>query len=76
MPRVNMRISRVARAVPDPAATAYARFFNPTTGISEDSAIGTAAGPLAAQLVAKGIVPDGSAVIIGALAGSGWSLSR
>lgn len=48
----------------DPSATAYARFFNPTVGISEDSATGTAAGPLAAQLVAKGIVSDGSTVII------------
>jgi PhzF family phenazine biosynthesis protein len=48
----------------DPAATAYARFFNPTVGIYEDSATGTAAGPLAAQLVARGIVPDGSTVII------------
>jgi trans-2,3-dihydro-3-hydroxyanthranilate isomerase len=33
-------------------ATAYARFFNPTTGIWEDPATGTAAGPLAALLVA------------------------
>jgi trans-2,3-dihydro-3-hydroxyanthranilate isomerase len=48
----------------DPTATAYARFFNPTVGIYEDSATGTAAGPLAAQLVARGIVPDGSTVII------------
>jgi predicted PhzF superfamily epimerase YddE/YHI9 len=35
------------------AATAYARFFNPTVGIYEDSATGTAAGPLSAQLVAQ-----------------------
>jgi len=48
----------------DPAATAYARFFNPTVSIDEDSATATAAGPLAAQLVARGIVPDGSTVII------------
>ncbi len=48
----------------DPTATAHARFFNPTVGIYEDSATGTAAGPLAAQLVAKGIVPDESTVII------------
>ncbi|WP_394823333.1 PhzF family phenazine biosynthesis protein [Pendulispora albinea] len=48
----------------DPAATAYARFFNPTVGIYEDSATGTAAGPLSVQLVAKGVVPDGSTVII------------
>lgn len=48
----------------DPAATAHARFFNPTVGIYEDSATGTAAGPLSAQLVARGVVPDGSTVII------------
>jgi trans-2,3-dihydro-3-hydroxyanthranilate isomerase len=36
----------------DPSSTAYARFFNPTAGIVEDPATGTAAGPLAAQLVA------------------------
>jgi PhzF family phenazine biosynthesis protein len=30
--------------------TAYARFFNPTVGLWEDSATGTAAGPLAAFL--------------------------
>jgi PhzF family phenazine biosynthesis protein len=48
----------------DPAATAYARFFNPTVGIYEDSATGTAAGPLAAQLVSKGVLHDNSVVII------------
>jgi len=36
-------------------ATAYARFFNPTVGISEDPATGTAAGPLAAHLVSAGL---------------------
>jgi PhzF family phenazine biosynthesis protein len=36
-------------------AVAYARFFNPTVGIWEDPATGTAAGPLAAHLVAHGI---------------------
>src|ERR1700733_4663597 len=35
-------------------AVAYARFFNPTAGIAEDPATGTAAGPLAARLVAGG----------------------
>lgn len=36
----------------DPQApeTAYARFFNPTVGLWEDAATGTAAGPLAAYL--------------------------
>lgn len=38
-----------------PGATAYSRFFNPTVGIWEDPATGTAAGPLAAHLVAHGI---------------------
>jgi PhzF family phenazine biosynthesis protein len=33
-------------------ADAYARFFNPTVGIAEDSATGSAAGPLAALLAA------------------------
>jgi PhzF family phenazine biosynthesis protein len=40
-------------------AVAYARFFNPTVGIVEDPATGTAAGPLVALLVASGIVLDG-----------------
>jgi trans-2,3-dihydro-3-hydroxyanthranilate isomerase len=48
----------------DRTSTAYARFFNPTVGIYEDSATGTAAGPLAAQLVAKGVLPDDSIVIV------------
>lgn len=33
-----------------PGAAAYTRFFNPTVGIWEDPATGTAAGPLAAHL--------------------------
>jgi trans-2,3-dihydro-3-hydroxyanthranilate isomerase len=43
----------------DPAraeAAAYARFFNPTVGISEDPATGTAAGPLAVHLSASGLM--------------------
>ncbi|HKE16656.1 MAG TPA: PhzF family phenazine biosynthesis protein [Kofleriaceae bacterium] len=40
-------------------AVAYARFFNPTVGISEDPATGTAAGPLAAHLVAHGLARPG-----------------
>jgi trans-2,3-dihydro-3-hydroxyanthranilate isomerase len=39
---------------------AYARFFNPTLGIAEDAATGTAAGPLACQLVAHHVGKDGS----------------
>jgi trans-2,3-dihydro-3-hydroxyanthranilate isomerase len=43
-----------------PSSAAHARFFNPTMGIVEDSATGTAAGPLACQLVKLGIVKDGA----------------
>ena len=43
-----------------PDAIAYTRFFNPTLGIAEDVATGTAAGPLAAQFVAHGLASDGS----------------
>jgi PhzF family phenazine biosynthesis protein len=46
----------VARA----GSAAHTRFFNPTMGISEDAATGTAAGPLAAWLVKEGLVRDGS----------------
>jgi len=35
---------------------AYARFFNPTVGLWEDSATGTAAGPLTAYLGAEGLL--------------------
>jgi trans-2,3-dihydro-3-hydroxyanthranilate isomerase len=45
-------------------AVAYTRFFNPTMGIVEDPATGTAAGPLVARLVAEGQVPDGRPVIV------------
>jgi trans-2,3-dihydro-3-hydroxyanthranilate isomerase len=48
----------------DPAAVAYARFFNPTVGISEDPATGSAAGPLASRLVAQGVVADGADVVV------------
>jgi PhzF family phenazine biosynthesis protein len=50
----------------DPAdgADAYARFFNPSMGIVEDPATGTAAGPLAAVLVRHGNVPAGRPVLI------------
>jgi trans-2,3-dihydro-3-hydroxyanthranilate isomerase len=41
-------------------ATAYARVFNPTVGISEDPATGSAAGPLAWHLKARGLVARGS----------------
>jgi PhzF family phenazine biosynthesis protein len=48
----------------DDGAAAYARFFNPTVGIAEDPATGTAAGPLAVALVRSGRVPDGAPVLI------------
>lgn len=47
-----------------PGSLAYTRFFNPTVGIHEDPATGTAAGPLAARLVALGVVADGTTVTI------------
>jgi len=47
-----------------PSSAAHARFFNPTMGIVEDSATGTAAGPLACQLVNRGIVKDQSTIMI------------
>lgn len=47
----------------DPAV-AYARFFNPTVGIVEDPATGTAAGPLVALLVDAGEVPNGVSTIV------------
>lgn len=39
-------------------ARAYARFFNPTVGLWEDAATGTAAGPLAAYLASKGLISN------------------
>ena len=40
------------------------RFFNPTVGIVEDAATGTAAGPLASQLVRHGIAKEGETITI------------
>lgn len=45
-------------------AVAYTRFFNPTMGIVEDPATGTAAGPLVALLVASGKVPGGITAVV------------
>jgi PhzF family phenazine biosynthesis protein len=47
-----------------PDSAAHARFFNPTLGIVEDAATGTAAGPLACQLVAHRLADDGSTLRI------------
>lgn len=46
------------------SSAAHTRFFNPTMGIVEDSATGTAAGPLACQLVKQGILKDKSTIRI------------
>lgn len=46
------------------SAMAHARFFNPGVGLFEDSATGTAAGPLAALLVARDFAADGSTIAI------------
>jgi PhzF family phenazine biosynthesis protein len=48
----------------EPGAAAYARFFNPTVGIDEDPATGTAAGPLAAALVRWGKAAAGRPVVL------------
>lgn len=45
-------------------ATAHARFFNPTVGIWEDPATGSAAGPLAWLLAARGLVPRNCEVTV------------
>jgi trans-2,3-dihydro-3-hydroxyanthranilate isomerase len=45
-------------------AVAYTRFFNPTMGIAEDPATGTAAGPLVARLAAAGQIPEQATVIV------------
>ncbi len=47
----------------DNPGRAYARFFNPTVGLWEDAATGTAAGPLAAYLAATGNLPDNALAI-------------
>jgi len=48
----------------DTAAVSYTRFFNPTMGIDEDPATGTAAGPLVALLVASGKTADGVTAVV------------
>ena len=50
----------------DPAAPtrAYARFFNPTVGLWEDAATGTAAGPLCAYLGSLGMLATDNALVI------------
>ncbi len=49
---------------PGSGTDAYARFFNPTVGIAEDPATGTAAGPLAALLVRDGLAQPRSPITV------------
>lgn len=48
----------------DPVAAAHTRFFNPTEGIVEDPATGTAAGPLACYLAKYGRIASEATVTI------------
>jgi PhzF family phenazine biosynthesis protein len=45
-------------------AVAHARFFNPGVGLIEDSATGSAAGPLACFLIARGVAQHGNTLDI------------
>jgi PhzF family phenazine biosynthesis protein len=45
-------------------STAYARFFNPTVGLWEDAATGTAAGPLAAYLASEKLIAADAALVV------------
>jgi trans-2,3-dihydro-3-hydroxyanthranilate isomerase len=56
----------------DPLAAAHTRFFNPTEGIVEDPATGTAAGPLACYLAKYGHIASEATVIIE----QGYALER
>lgn len=47
-----------------PKVIAHARFFNPAVGLFEDSATGTAAGPLACQLIALGLANEDTTINI------------
>lgn len=47
----------------DVPASAYCRFFNPTVGLWEDAATGTAAGPLAAYLENQGMLAGDGLVV-------------
>jgi PhzF family phenazine biosynthesis protein len=48
----------------DPEAPVRARFFGPNVGIAEDPATGSAAGPLAAYLVARGLANERRPVVV------------
>jgi PhzF family phenazine biosynthesis protein len=45
-------------------ATAYARFFNPTVGLWEDAATGTAAGPLCGYLASEGLLDGDRGLVV------------
>jgi PhzF family phenazine biosynthesis protein len=49
---------------PDVPVRAYARFFNPTVGLWEDAATGTAAGPLCAYLGSLGMLDADNALVV------------
>jgi trans-2,3-dihydro-3-hydroxyanthranilate isomerase len=49
---------------PEAQFRAYARFFNPTVGLWEDSATGSAAGPLAAYLVDRQLAKSDEEIVI------------
>ncbi len=48
----------------DPDAPAQARFFGPNVGIVEDPATGSAAGPLAAYLVARSLASEQRPIVV------------
>jgi trans-2,3-dihydro-3-hydroxyanthranilate isomerase len=56
----------------DPTAVAHTRFFNPTVGIVEDPATGSAAGPLACYLAKYGRIASEATVLIE----QGYTLER
>lgn len=56
----------------DPLAAAHTRFFNPTEGIVEDPATGTAAGPLACYLAKYGRISSPATLTIE----QGYTLAR
>jgi PhzF family phenazine biosynthesis protein len=71
--RGRVRPPSADREADEAGAVAYTRFFNPTMGIAEDPATGTAAGPLVARLVAEGkVAGDGRPVIVG----QGYAVGR
>ena len=49
---------------PSAPQTAYTRFFNPTVGLWEDAATGTAAGPLCAYLGSEGLLAADKTLLV------------